>query len=285
MQIGIEFEGELYSFSQIWEIYKQIKNKGRGPKLDFLQIMVEADFFNLDTFKEVIFSLQEVRPLDDLKLQKPFTFEPPIGRPQKILCVGRNYQAHAEELDHEVPSEPIFFSKSPSAIIAHEQKIIIPPNIGRVDFEGELAVVIGKQASQVSEKYAFDFVAGFTLLNDITARDLQRVDAKEGKPWFRAKSFDTFCPFGPFLVPKDVISNYRDLELEVKVNGECKQRASLSQMIFAIEEVVAYISKHCTLQPGDVIATGTPSGVGPLTSGDIIECNIAEIGVLKNAVA
>ncbi|NIR50691.1 fumarylacetoacetate hydrolase family protein [candidate division KSB1 bacterium] len=246
--------------------------------------MVEADFFHLETFQEVLETLQKIRPISHLKLRDPITYLPPVGRPQKVLCVGRNYQAHAEELGNTVPDEPVFFSKAPSALIAHQEKINLPKEVGRVDFEGELAIVIRKQAHNVSAKNAFEYIAGYSILNDVTARDLQRADIEAGRPWFRSKSFDTFCPFGPFLVPGEAIKNYRNLELEVKVNDERKQHTSLSQMIFGIEEIVAYISKHCTLQPGDVIATGTPSGVDQLNSGDVVKCHLSEIGVLRNPV-
>ncbi|MFQ5863677.1 MAG: fumarylacetoacetate hydrolase family protein [bacterium] len=283
-QIGIEFGGEAYNFSLAWELYKQLKSNGKGPSLSFLQIMVEADFFNLETLEEVIRSLQEVRSIHDLKLKQPIKFQPPIGRPQKILCLGRNYKAHAEELGNAVPEEPIFFSKSPSAIISHEAKIRLPKNIGHVDYEGELAIIIGKQGCQISEKHAYDFIAGYSILNDVTARDLQKSDIKESKPWFRSKSFDTFCPFGPYLIPKDYIKDTNELNLEVRVNGERKQFASISQMVFSVSEIVAYLAKHLTLQPGDIIATGTPAGVGPLQVGDVVECEISQIGTLRNPV-
>lgn len=284
IQIGVEIRSEFYNFSQAWEIYKQLKNNGRGPSLNFLQIMVEADFLTLDTFEEVFHSLQKVRSIDDLKIKKPFTFQPPIGRPQKILCLGRNYKAHAEELGNVVPEEPIFFSKSPSTIIAHGEKIKLPKNVGRVDHEGELAVIIGRQAYQIHEQNAFDYIAGYSILNDVTARELQKADMKRGKPWFRAKCFDTFCPIGPYLVPKQVIKEPNILELEVRVNKQRMQFASTSQMLFQIPEIVTYLSKHLTLQPGDIIATGTPEGVGPLQTGDVVECEISELGVLINSV-
>ncbi len=283
-QIGVEFERDFYNFSQAWKLYKDIKNRGQGPGLNFLQLMVEADFFSLETFKEVLITLKGFRPINDLKVKQPYKIQSPIGRPQKILCIGRNYKAHAEELGNVVPEEPLFFSKSPSAILAHEEKIRIPKNVGRVDFEGELAVVVSKRAHHISEKYAFDHIAGYSILNDVTARELQKADIKAGKPWFRAKSFDTFCPFGPYLIPKDAIKDYRNLELEVAVNDEVKQHASISQMIFEIPEIVAYLSRYCTLQPGDIIATGTPAGVDSLKSGDIVECRISELGILKNFV-
>ncbi len=283
-QIGIEIEQQIYNFSLAWEVYKQFKSQGKGPRLDFLQVMVEADFFSSETIMEVMKTLKEIRPLDDLKLKKQYTLLPPIGRPQKILCMGRNYKAHAQELGNPVPEEPIFFSKSPSSLIAHGENIRLPKDAGRVDFEGELAVVLGRRASHVSQKSALDFVAGFSILNDVTARELQKKDIKDGKPWFRAKSFDTFCPFGPCLVPKDAIDDYHQLQLQVRVNGEVKQSAKLSEMVFDLPEVIAYFSKHCTLEPGDVIATGTPAGVGPLAAGDTVECEITQIGKLINSV-
>ncbi|MFQ5603932.1 MAG: fumarylacetoacetate hydrolase family protein [bacterium] len=283
-QIGIKFEKAVYNFSRAWDLYKQIKNQGRGPGLDFLQVMVEADFFNQESFLEVMTTLRQFRPTQDLQIKSSYKIQPPIGRPQKILCVGRNYQKHAEELGNAVPEEPVFFSKSPSALIAHDEKIRIPRDVGRVDYEGELAVVIGKKAHHISEKYALEFVAGFSILVDVTARDLQQADIKAGKPWFRAKSFDTFCPFGPYLVPRDAIKDYHDLQLQLIVNGNVKQQARISEMIFDVPELVAYLSKHLTLQPGDVIATGTPAGVGALESGDVIECRISGLGTLKSAV-
>lgn len=282
LQIGVESNGVFHNFSQAWELYKKLQNQGQGPSLPFLQLMVEADFFSAKTFREVMKSLGE-KGLSDLKVETP-QFESPIGRPQKILCIGRNYKSHVQELGNAVPKEPIFFPKATSSLLAHEGAIRLPQGVGRVDYEGELAVVIGKQAQQVSESQAMDYVAGFSIVNDVTARELQKSDIEAGKPWFRSKSFDTFCPFGPYLLPVDGIDNYAKLELEVRVNGEVKQRGKVSDMIFNIPYLIAYLSRHCTLEPGDVIATGTPAGVGPLASGDIVECEIGPIGILKNYV-
>jgi len=283
-QIGVEYENELYNFSLAWELYKQIKSQGRGPELNFLQLMVEADFLQPETFEEVFTDLKNYRPLDDLKIKKPYGFEPPLGRPQKILCVGRNFRKHAEELGNKIPDEPVFFSKAPSSLTAHDQPIKLPKNIGRVDYEGELAVVIGKTAGNVPAVKAFDIIAGYTILNDVTARDMQTKDKQAGLPWFRSKSFDTFCPCGPYLIPAKAIQDYRTLTLEVRLNGELKQRATLADMIFDIPVIVSYISKFCTLQPGDIIATGTPAGVGELTLGDRVEVSIDKLGTLTNTV-
>ncbi len=283
-QIGVEYQDGLYNFSAAWELYKQLKNNGRGPELNFLQIMVEADFFHAETFQEVLFDLKEIRPIDDLKLGKDIQFLPPINRPQKILCVGRNYRAHAEELGNETPKAPVFFCKPPSALIGHQGKIRLPKGVGEVHHEGELAVIISKTTKQVSKKQAFDHIAGFTLVNDVTARALQKQDQGAGLPWFRSKGFDTFCPVGPFLVPRAAILDHRSLELQVSVNGEVRQEASTAQMIFDLDELVSHLSGYCTLEPGDIIATGTPAGVGKLSSGDEVQVTIKEIGTLVNTV-
>ena len=283
--IGIEYEGGLYNFSQSWELYKDIKNNGKGPSLPFLQIMVEADFLHQETFLEVMSTLKEFRSINDLKLREPVNYQLPVGRPQKILCIGRNYREHAEELGNPVPDEPLFFGKSPSALIAHEGQIKLPPKAGRVDFEGELAVVISKECRNISAKYAFDFIAGYTLINDVTARDLQSEDKKAGRPWFRSKNFDTFCPCGPFLVPKDAVPDYTQLNIQTRLNNEVKQEASLSDLLFDIGELVAYLSQYCTLVPGDLIATGTPAGVAALNPGDVVEVEVDGLGVLRNSVA
>jgi 2-keto-4-pentenoate hydratase/2-oxohepta-3-ene-1,7-dioic acid hydratase in catechol pathway len=281
-QIGIEFEGGVYNFSQAWELYRDIKNKGRGPGLEFLQIMVEADFFHAETFDQVFSTLRSYRPLKDLMIDGPVNFQLPVGRPQKILGIGRNYREHAAELSNPVPSEPIFFSKSPSALLPHQHVIQLPPDVGRVDAEAELAVVIGRVCHDVSEKHAMDFVAGFSIVNDVTARDMQRKDIEAKKPWFRSKNFDTFCPFGPYLVPKEKFDS--NVNVCSRINGAERQNSPLSDMIFPVTELVAYLSKHCTLVPGDIIATGTPSGVTPLTPGDVIECEISGLGILSNSV-
>ncbi len=283
-QIGVEYQESLYNFSLAWELYKQLKNRGKGPELSFLQIMVETDFFHLDTFQEVLFALRGARSMDDLRISSEIHFLPPINRPQKILCIGRNYKSHAEELGNAAPEEPIFFCKSPSALIGHGQEIRLPQKSSRVDHEGELAIVIGKSGSHIAARDALDYIAGYSLLNDITARDLQKRDQEAGRPWFRAKSFDTFCPFGPFLVPRESVDDHTDLEIKVEVNGELRQKGVTSQMIFDIPHLIAYLSEYCTLEPGDIIATGTPSGVGPLNSGDVVELSVLELGTLRNTV-
>lgn len=198
-------------------------------------------------------------------------------QPSKILCIGRNYADHAAELGHEVPAEPLVFMKPPSALVGSGEAIVLPSLSERVDFEGELAVVIGRQCRNVAEADAMGVVMGYTLLNDVTARDLQKKDGQ----WTRAKGFDTFAPCGPVLVTELDVS---DLAIKTLVNGEVKQSGRTSQLIFPIPRLIAYLSRVMTLMPGDVISTGTPSGVGPLKPGDVVEVWAEGIGSLVNPV-
>jgi 2-keto-4-pentenoate hydratase/2-oxohepta-3-ene-1,7-dioic acid hydratase in catechol pathway len=200
-------------------------------------------------------------------------------RPSKILCVGRNYAEHAAELGNEVPAEPLIFMKPPSALIGSGAAIVLPALSERVDFEGELAVVISKRCRHVAEADAMGVIGGYTILNDITARDLQKKDGQ----WARAKGFDTFAPCGPLVVPANQLDP-RDLEIKTIVNGEVRQHGRTSQFIFSIPRVIAYLSRAMTLEEGDVISTGTPSGVGPLKPGDTVEVWVEGIGSLINTV-
>jgi 2-keto-4-pentenoate hydratase/2-oxohepta-3-ene-1,7-dioic acid hydratase in catechol pathway len=185
------------------------------------------------------------------------------SRPTKIVAVGRNYAEHAKELGNEAPSEPIIFLKPPSALLSHEGKIVRPPQSQRVDFEGELAMVIGKRAHNVKSDRWRDFVRGFTCANDVTARDLQKKDVQ----FTRGKGFDTFCPLGPHI---ETELDPADLTLVTRVNGEVKQNGRTSMMIFPCAFIVEFITGVMTLEPGEVILTGTPAGVGPLQSGDTV---------------
>lgn len=201
-----------------------------------------------------------------------------LPRPTKIVCVGRNYVAHAAELGNEVPAEPLLFLKPPSALIRVGEPIIIPPEAGRVDFEGEIGVLMGRRASHVSEADAMAFVEGIVPVNDVTARELQRKDSQ----WSRAKGFDTFCPVGEMVPLLDV--DMDRLSVVSRVNGEERQRGSVSQMVFSIPFLISYISRIMTLEAGDLLATGTPEGVGPLAHGDVVEVELSGLGTLTNPV-
>ncbi len=198
-------------------------------------------------------------------------------RPSKIVCVGRNYAEHAKELGNAVPERPLLFFKPPSALIASGEVIVLPAASARVEHEAEIGVVIGRRMRHVTPVEAELGIQGFTCVNDVTARDLQKTDGQ----WARAKGFDTFCPTGPAVVEG---LDWRTLEVIGRVNGEERQRGRTAEMIFDIPHLLAYISAIMTLEPGDLVATGTPAGVGPLAPGDVVEVEIPGVGILSNPV-
>jgi 2-keto-4-pentenoate hydratase/2-oxohepta-3-ene-1,7-dioic acid hydratase in catechol pathway len=198
--------------------------------------------------------------------------------PSKIVCVGRNYVDHAAELGNVVPSEPLLFLKAPSSIIGPDESIVLPSYSQRVDYEGELAVVVGRRCAHLGDADdPLSCLLGYTCLNDVTARDLQKKDVQ----FARAKGFDTFCPVGPYIETQLDPSN---VLVETHVKGVRRQSGNTSLMIYPVAFLVRYISRMMTLLPGDVIATGTPAGVGPLTAGDIVEVSVAGVGTLRNPV-
>lgn len=198
-------------------------------------------------------------------------------RPGKIVCVGRNYREHAKELGNEVPKEPLIFLKPPSSIIAAGEPIRLPALSRQVEHEGEIGVIIGARLSKASEPAARNAIAAIVAVNDVTARDLQKTDGQ----WTRAKGFDTFCPLGDYSTRFPSLDN---LTVVTRVNGEERQRASSSEMVFSIPVVLSYISQVMTLEPGDLVATGTPSGVGPLLDGDVVEVEIVGVSKVSNPV-
>jgi 2-keto-4-pentenoate hydratase/2-oxohepta-3-ene-1,7-dioic acid hydratase in catechol pathway len=209
-------------------------------------------------------------PLSEVSLLPP-------SQPTKILCVGRNYVDHAKELGNEVPQIPLIFMKPPSAIIGDGDSIILPPQSQQVEHEGELVAVIGKRGKNILAENASEHVLGYTIGNDVTARDLQRADNQ----WTRAKGFDTFCSFGPWI---DTEFDPSDAVVTSRVNGQMRQMASTRDMIFTVRVLIAYISSVMTLEPGDLIFTGTPAGVGVLEAGDVVDVEIEGLGKLSNPV-
>ena len=208
-----------------------------------------------------------------MKIEIPSDFSP-----SKIICVGRNYAEHAAELGNEVPKEPLLFLKAPSALIRDNEPIVIPPQSQQVEHEGELAIIIGRDCKDIGDdEDPFQYVQGYSCLNDVTARDIQRKDIQ----FTRGKSFDTFCPIGPWI---EAELDVKDLRVTCSVNGDLRQDGRTSQMVFPVEFLIRYISRQMTLKAGDVIATGTPSGVSKLNPGDVCTVEIERIGVLSNTV-
>ena len=252
------------------------KHGGRLQIVSLLEAPEEDLRFRIDHGSAFPFSATsatfEAIPLSEADLLPPVT-------PSKIICVGRNYREHVAELGNEIPVEPLLFFKPPSSLQRPGGVVVLPALSERVDFEGELALVIGKRTRNLKPEDDWrQVLRGFTLANDISARDLQKKDVQ----WARAKGFDTFCPVGP------VVSDELDLDagvtLETRVNGELRQQASTHDLIFSVPILLCHISAAFTLEPGDLVLTGTPSGVGPLKPGDQVEVSIAGLGVLANTV-
>ena len=215
--------------------------------------------------------LEVERDLDEVRLLAPLL-------PGKILCIGRNYVAHALEQNAEVPEVPLLFLKPPSSVIGPGQTILLPPQSQQVEHEGELVAVIGKRGRWIPPEEAFDYLLGYTVGNDITARDLQRRDGQ----WTRGKGFDTFCPLGPWI---ETEFDPSDALITCHVNDELRQMGSTRDMVFSVRNLIAYASSIMTLEPGDVLLTGTPAGIGPLQPGDIVEVTVEGLGTLTNPVA
>jgi 2-keto-4-pentenoate hydratase/2-oxohepta-3-ene-1,7-dioic acid hydratase in catechol pathway len=221
-------------------------------------------------------------PLDTVQVTAP------VGNPGKIICVGLNYRDHCLEQGLDVPERPILFSKFSTSVVGHQKEIAWPAEASQqVDYEAELAVVIGREGRQIAVEDAYDYVAGYTIVNDVSARDVQFAD----KQWVRGKSFDTFCPMGPYLVTPDDVPDPHTLDVRCWVNGELRQGSNTENLIFRVDMLLAYISKTSTLLPGDVLSTGTPGGVGVfsdpqvfLQPGDLVEIEIGGLGRLCNPV-
>ncbi|HBX70380.1 MAG TPA: 2-hydroxyhepta-2,4-diene-1,7-dioate isomerase [Chloroflexi bacterium] len=225
---------------------------------------IEGDIFGAFQREEAKIPLSTVRIL------------PPVT-PSKIICVGRNYAAHAKEHGADVPEVPLIFLKPPTTLIAHHEAIVLPPQSKQVEHEAELTVVIGRRGRWITPEEALTHVFGYTVANDVTARDLQRSDGQ----WTRAKGFDTFCPVGPWI---ETEYDPADTVITCHVNGEMRQMASTRDMIFTVRQLIAFVSSVMTLEPGDLLLTGTPAGVSPLNPGDTVEVSIEGLGKLSNPV-
>ena len=256
-------------------LYGKVEDRGGEPWIVDLARAPEEDLAFRVRHQKAVPSILDFEPLalSSAELLAPVT-------PSKIVCVGRNYRDHAKELGNEVPAEPLLFFKPPSSLLGHRGTVLMPPQSERVDFEGELALVIGKRASKLGTEVDWNsYVRGYTIANDVTARDLQKKDGQ----WTRAKGFDTFCPVGPLV--SDEVDPGQGFTLETRQNGELKQHGSTLDFIFSIPELLSYITATITLEPGDLLLTGTPAGVGPVVQGDTVEVSIKGLGMLSNRFA
>ncbi len=231
--------------------------------------------------------LQRIEEVEDPGQKMDVRLGCPLSRPSKIICLGLNYLDHRKESGFEKPQKPLLFCKTPNALAGPFDPILLPQSCDQIDWEVELAVVIGQAGKRIPAREALNYVAGFSVLNDVSGRQVQFSDSQ----WFRGKSFDTFAPMGPALVTVDEIENFQNLKLTTRVNGEIMQDGNSADMIFDIPTIIAFISQDITLWPGDIISTGTPSGVGIfrdppvlLKAGDVVECQVENIGTIRNTV-
>jgi 5-oxopent-3-ene-1,2,5-tricarboxylate decarboxylase / 2-hydroxyhepta-2,4-diene-1,7-dioate isomerase len=272
--LGAVFEKRVIDLTRVpWS--------GSHPFLQRITDLLRTENFSVQLFQSLLDAGKDREELwHDIE---SLTFLP-LFRPGKIVCLGLNYVEHAKEGGREAPAEPIYFEKAVTAMIAHGQPVIYPRNLGRIDPEPELAVVIGKRAEKVSEAAARECIAGYTILNDVTARDMQGKDVSDRQPWYRSKSIDTFCPVGPWIVTSDEIDPLKPLKIELRVNGLKRLEGTTADLIFKIPTLIATISSLITLEAGDIISTGTPAGIAPIYPNDIMEIEIEGIGVLRNPV-
>jgi 2-keto-4-pentenoate hydratase/2-oxohepta-3-ene-1,7-dioic acid hydratase in catechol pathway len=282
--VGLEVAGQWINYSKASAVYYALLDDLALPPRPTIDVLLERGEFDVREFKTVASFVRNNKLQRYMTSPGDVVLRAPLMRPRKIVALGLNYSLHVKEGSLTKPSEPVLFMKAGSSVVDPGEPIRIPRGLGRIDHEVELAVVIGKTASGVKRKNAFDHVAGYTICNDVTARALQTEDINRRYPWFRTKSFDTFTPLGPWLVTTDAIRRPVTLDIECRVNGKVRQRSNTRHMLFDIPSIIEYVSRYITLDPGDVISTGTPEGISRIEHGDTVVCRIEGIGELKNPV-
>jgi len=261
-----------------------LRHRTSGSEFFSIQAMLaEEGLFAPKLFRDVREYIAEHGLEEDLRVPEPKLLAP-LARPPRIVALGLNYAAHAMETGSKPPKQPIFFVKASTAVIGPGDAVVCPKGVGRIDHEVELAVIIGKGGRNITRKKAPRHIAGYTILNDVTARDMQSADMAASRPWFLSKSFDTFAPMGPCITLPDEIEEPAELALSLRVNGETRQKSNTRDLIFSVSDIIHRLSRWVTLEPGDVIATGTPSGISPIEPGDEMEAEVERIGVLRNPV-
>jgi 2-keto-4-pentenoate hydratase/2-oxohepta-3-ene-1,7-dioic acid hydratase in catechol pathway len=282
--LGTFADKTLINLTELVEKYEtSILKRESVPCTEIIEF-VSRGYSEAQKAEEIMDFLQEHDLRDRLAMTSSYRIVAPIPRPPKIVALGRNYSLHAKESKAPVPEEPIIFGKSNSSVIGPNATIFIPTDIGRIDHEVELGVVIGKTATHIRAEQAYEYVAGYTIVLDITARDLQRADIEKRQPWYRSKNFDTFTPIGPWVVTADEIPPPIELDVELSVNGKIQQHANTRDMIFDVPTTIEFITKYITLEVGDIISMGTPEGIGPIQDGDRIVSRIERIGEMVNPV-
>ena len=281
--VGILLDDGVLNFTEAFQAYQLFDTGACTCPFHSPIAMMEAGLFDVCTFSKVL-DFAKKHGLLERYTVKDYKALAPVQRPSKIVALGRNYMAHAVESGYHIPTEPVFFAKANSSVVGPDDPVVYKEFLTRVDPEAELAVIIGKQGANIPECEAASHIAGYTIFNDVTARDMQVEDLKLSSPWMRSKGIDTFGPMGPWVVLPDEIHEPIELDIEMRVNGEVRQKDNTRSLMFKVPRLIAYISRYHTLFPGDLISTGTPEGMKPVAVGDIMEVYIEGIGVLRNPV-
>jgi acylpyruvate hydrolase len=282
--VAVEVEGRWINYSKAFAAYHLLESDMAVPQPTDITGMLRDGGFDIGLMKKVVGHVKGNGLRRYCSLPRNAVLKAPVDRPGKIVALGLNYVLHAKEGNFDVPKEPIIFVKVGSSVIGPDETVRLPRGLGRMDHEVELAVVIGKTATEVKRKDAYKFIAGYTICNDVSARDLQTKDISTKHPWFRSKSFDSFSPLGPWIITADEFPPPIHVTVECRVNGKLRQRANTKDLVFDIPTVIEFITKYITLEPGDIISTGTPDGIGPIKHGDTVVFRVDKIGELKKPV-
>jgi len=281
--LGFDDDGNIIDLTRAISFYEVTENNCVLAPYRYIEELIWDNRFSVDFLGEVMSVISKYGVKGHFKLNGQYEINAPVN-PGKIIALGNNYHEHIKELNSAVPEKPVLFGKWPSTVIGHQDSIIKPSWIGRMDYEAELALIIGSTAKDVKASEAMKHVSGYTCLNDVTARDIQKNDLSRSLPWMQSKNFDTFTPIGPCVLLAGVVKEPVSIGVQSTVNGELRQNGNTSDFIFDIPTIIEYISKIMTLDAGDVITTGTPVGVGPLEPGDVVEITCEDIGTLSNPV-
>ena len=281
--LGLERDGVMVDLTKALSIYETLKTGFADDPIQHIEALIWDDLLNVDFLGDVMECMSKDGLIADITVSGEYTTNVPLY-PGKIIAVGQNYQKHIKEMNNTVPELPVIFGKWPSTVIGQGAPILKPSWIGKMSYEAELAFVVGKRAKNVKAAEAMQYVTGYTCLNDITARDLQGKDRAVKNPWMQAKNFDTFAPIGPCILPAGMVKEPVEIGVQCKVNGEMRQDGNTRDFIFDIPTVIEYITKIMALEPGDIVTTGTPEGVGAIEPGDVVEVICEGIGTLTNPV-
>ncbi len=282
-RVGIELEVGVFDFSAAFQAYEREVTGRQWRMIRDIETLIRLARFDVQSFDSILEWVTLEGRFESFLVSRP-KIAAPLRQPGKIIAMARNYVDHALETGAEPPTEPIFFVKSSSTIIGPGRAIEIPSGIGRVDPEVELGVIIGESIRNCPREKALDAVVGYTIINDVTARDLQKSAKAAGQPWYMSKNLETFCPMGPCVILADGSIDPDLLDVYLYVNGELRQQENTAAMIFDVATIISRISCYMRLEPGDIIATGTPAGIGPIFPGDLVKCHIPEIGELVSPV-